>query len=155
MKLISSKGTYFSKKVIPVLWFSGLLIVAGGAILDGTAVEDPTFLLAPIFMIVVGAFLMYFLIWDLADEVLDGGDYLVFKRGSQEERIALTNVMNVNVSNNSNPPRITLRLVTPGEFGTSVAFLPARPFSLNPFAKNPIGEELIVRVDKARSKRAA
>jgi hypothetical protein len=29
------------------------------------------------------------------------------------------------------------------------------PFTFNPFAKNPVAEDLIVRVDRARSKRVA
>jgi hypothetical protein len=61
--------------------------------------------------------------------------------------------MNVNASTYVNPPRITLRLVTPGRFGNEIAFSPIAGFRLNPFAKNKIAEDLIVRVDRARSKR--
>lgn len=56
----------------------------------------------------------------------------------------------VNTSTNGNLPRVTLRLVKPGRFGSEISFaLPAR-FSFNPFAKHPVVEDLIVRVDKAR-----
>jgi hypothetical protein len=72
-----------------------------------------------------------------------------------EEDIPLSNVMNVSVSMYTNPSRITLRLVTPGKFGTELSFSPIRRFWLNPFAKNPLGEELIVRVDQARSRRVS
>jgi len=47
------------------------------------------------------------------------------------------------------------RLVTPGKFGTELSFSPIRRFWLNPFAKNPFGEDLIVRVDRARSRRVS
>jgi hypothetical protein len=49
-----------------------------------------------------------------------------------------------------NPPRITLKLARPGRFGDEVVFLPQKPFSFNVFAKNPIAEDLILRVDAAR-----
>jgi hypothetical protein len=63
--------------------------------------------------------------------------------------------MNVNASTMTNPPRITLRLATPSKFGSEIAFSPARQFTLNPFAPSPVAEDLIVRVDKARTLRQA
>jgi hypothetical protein len=94
------------------------------------------------------------LIWALADEVYDGGDYLLVKRGRVEDRIALSDIMNVSSSVMVNPPRITLRLARPSKFGDEVAFAPMRPMTLNPFARSAIAEDLIVRVDAARVKRA-
>jgi len=79
----------------------------------------------------------------------------VVRNGSEEERIPLGNIMNVSASTNTNPPRITLRLVRPGRFGADVSFSPSSRISFNPFAKNPVAEDLIVRVDKARLGRAA
>jgi hypothetical protein len=93
------------------------------------------------------------LVWDLADEVYDCGDFLLVRKRDEEDRVPLSNVMNVNASTYVNPPRITLRLVTPGRFGNEIAFSPIAGFRLNPFAKNKIAEDLIVRVDRARSKR--
>jgi len=52
-----------------------------------------------------------------------------------------------------NPPRVTLRLVKAGRFGSEVTFTPPMRFRFNPFAKPPIVEELIVRVDRARRER--
>jgi hypothetical protein len=46
---------------------------------------------------------------------------------------------------------VTLRLGHAGRFGNEIAFMPASSFSFNPFAKNPIVDDLIVRVDRARS----
>src|SRR5438094_58091 len=57
--------------------------------------------------------------------------------------------MNVSVSAYTNPPRITLKLVTAGKLGYEVAFSPIRPFSMNPFAGIEIADHLIVRVDPA------
>ena len=99
---------------------------------------------------VIGFFLMKKLIWSLVDEVHDGGDYRLVRKGGDEERVPLSNIMNVNASTNMNPPRVTLRLVKPGRFGSEVSFVLPRRFSFNPFAKHPVVEDLIVRVDKAR-----
>jgi hypothetical protein len=62
--------------------------------------------------------------------------------------------MNVSALTQMNPPRVTLRLAVPSVFGPEITFTPARPFTLIPFAKNEIAEDLIVRVDWARAKRA-
>lgn len=79
---------------------------------------------------------------------------MLVKNGSDEERVPLSNIMNVSASTNMNPPRITLRLVRPGRFGADVSFSPSSKISFNPFAKNPVVEDLIVRVDQARLRRA-
>jgi hypothetical protein len=151
---ISSKSTFFSKKVFPALWFGFLAVfVAGTLVADG---EDthPLFLAGPALMAVAGFFVMKKLVWDLVDEVYDCGDFLLIRNQGEEDRVALSNIMNVSASTNMNPPRITLRLVNPSRFGREIAFSPITGFTFNPFAKNQVAEDLIVRVDKARSRRA-
>lgn len=155
MKKISSGSTVFYKKVFPLIWFGFLVFfvvtaVAGGAVRDGQWV----FLVVPCFMAVFGFFLMKKLVWDLADEVYDCGDYLLVRNGNEEERISLSNIMNVSASSNMNPPKITLRLVHPGRFGSGVSFSPPSRISFNLFAKNAVAEDLMVRVDMARLRRA-
>ena len=90
------------------------------------------------------------LVFDLADQVYDAGQFLLVKKKGIEQRVALSNIKNVNASIMTNPPRITLSLVTPGELGPEISFCPVRPFTLNPFRKNEIAENLIDRVDRAR-----
>lgn len=152
MKRISSRNTLIVKKVFPALWFGFLafmlLIVVSGAgftFLPG--------LLAPLFLGGFGFFLMKRLVWDLVDEVYDCGDFLLVRNRSKEDSVALSNIMNVNASLLLSPPRITLRLINPGKFGKEIAFSPVRGFTLNPFAKDQVSEELMFRVDQARSKR--
>ena len=154
MTKISSGYTAFIKKVFPVFWFGfvGLFLVI--AISTGGYVKNPMLVIAPCALAVFGYFIFKKLVFDLVDEVYDCGDYLLIRNGGEEDHLALSNIMNVNTSTYTNPPRITLRLVNPGKFGTEVAFSPLRPFSLNPFTKNRVAEDLIVRVDKARSRRA-
>jgi hypothetical protein len=85
------------------------------------------------------------------DEVFDGGDYLLVKKGDEEARIQLTNIININYSVMSNPRRVTLSLRDECIFGNEVSFLPISSFNLSPFKKSSISEDLIKRVDEKRS----
>ncbi|MGA2552915.1 MAG: hypothetical protein ABSF50_22460 [Burkholderiaceae bacterium] len=153
MKKISSNSLFFTKRIFPVIWFGFLIFFASVPWVSG----HHQIALAPIvFACVMGAFgfvLMKKLVWDLVDEVYDGGDYLLVKNGGIEGRIELANVMNVGASVYTNPPRVTLRLAEPCAFGTEVSFSPARSFTLNPFARNRIVDDLIERADAARTRR--
>ncbi len=107
MTRISSRLTVFYK-MLPVLWIG---LVAFGAL---TAARDlGNFILIPIIMTVFVFFLGKKLMWDLADEVYDCVDSLLIRKHGEEERIALSNIMNVSESTYLNPPRVTLRLVHP------------------------------------------
>jgi hypothetical protein len=157
VKKISSGSTYFTKRVFPFLWFGFLAVfsvIAVIAMLNGVEDASPAFLLIPAAMAVFGFFLMKALVWNLADEVYDGGDFLLVRWGGREERVSLSNVVNVNASVAVNPPRITLRLAKPGKFGEEISFSPVSRFQLNPFGKNPVAEDLILRIDCARLRRA-
>jgi hypothetical protein len=152
MKKISSGSVFFLKKIFPVIWLGTLGAIIVPVYLGG-AFNRPggaVIVFGPCLMIVIGAFVYRRFVWDLADEVYDGGTFLRVHRGSEEDTIPLDNIMNVSASVGVNPPRITLRLVKPGRFGNEISFSPLRSFSLTPFAKNPIAEDLIVRVDAAR-----
>jgi hypothetical protein len=109
--------------------------------------------IVPAVMAVFGYLLMKKLLWDLADEVLDGGDFLIVRTRNQEERVPLSNIMNVSTSILVNPPRVTLRLISPGKFGNEISFSPATPFSFNLFARNVVAEDLIIRVHNAKTAR--
>lgn len=153
MTKISSKFTFFHKKVFPLFWFGFLSVFMAMALIDRVFEKDPMFLIGPIAMAAIGFVVMKKMVWDLVDEVYDCGEFLLIKNRGEEDRILLSNIMNVNTSTMMNPPRITLRLVNPGKFGSEIVFSPTAPFTFNPFAKNPVAEGLIVRVDKARTNR--
>ena len=151
MKKIS-RPTFILKRVFPVFWFGFLAVFATTAILHGDALKDVPFLIGPVAMAVFGFVLLRKLIWDLADEVEDHGDWLRVRRGSVEERVNLVDVMNVSMNQFSNPRRLSLRLRKPGAFGDEIVFIPqTQGLRLNPFARNPIAESLIQRVDRLRS----
>jgi hypothetical protein len=150
MRRISSRTTFFSKRVFPVIWFGFVALIFLGPLLGNKNKGGPPagFLLMPIFMAVFGYFIMKKLVFDLADEVLDDGNTLVVRFGSEEQRIPLSEIMNISYTYLSNPSRVTLTLRTPGRFGKEVSFSP--PQSFVPFAKSPIVADLIERTDAAR-----
>jgi len=153
VKKISSSTTFVSKKVFPVLWFGFLGVFVVLVSWSGGVKQAPMLLAVPLVMTAVGFLIMKQLVWSLADEVFDCGDFLLIRNGDEEERVPLSNIMNVSASTYVNPPRITLRLAHPGKFGDEIAFSPVRSFTLNPFARNEVAEDLIVRVDRARWRR--
>ena len=148
---ISSRNTFFLKRVLPVLWFGmvALSVAAGLAgARAGKAVPPPVFIV-PLLLLVIGYAIMRKLVFDLADEVFDEGDALRVRFGSEEERIALTDIINVGYTQFVNPPRITLTLRQPGRFGREVSFSPPQSF-FAPFVRNRLASELIERVEAAR-----
>lgn len=155
MKRISAATTIISKRIFPVVWALVLVAVLVGGVIDGKHRSDPLFFLPPVAVLVFGLFLWRGLAADLADEVLDMGDYLIVRKGQTTEKVLLANVMNVDSSFNVNPPRITLHLVNPCRLGRLVSFSPKSGPSLNPFAKNPLIEELVLRAHAARAKSSA
>ncbi len=148
-----------SQPVFVIKWFvPGLFVLVAIAMLSLAFLDErlkfnPVVLLGPVMVLTVGIIVFRMLVWDLADEVRDGGDYLLVRRGRIEERVPLTNIMNVSASVMVNPPRIELRLLEPNRFGNRIVFSPAKNGSLNPFARNAVAEDLIVRVDQARANR--
>jgi len=150
MRRISSRITFFNKRVFPVIWFGFVALAFLAPLLGRKNKGGPLagFLFVPIIMAAFGYFIMKKLVFDLADEVFDDGNTLVVRFGSEEERIPLSEIMNISYTNMSNPSRVTLTLRTPGRFGKEVSFSP--PQSFVPFAKSPIVADLIERADAAR-----
>ncbi len=152
MTLISSRMTFFSKRVFPIVWFGfiAIFVVTAVAASGGRRGIEAPFVVFPLVMAAFGVFLMKKLVFDLADEVWDDGTELVVKNKGFVERIPLSNIMNVSYMNLSNPPRVTLTLRTPGLLGKEVTFSP--PLRWIPFARSPIVDQLIERIDAARSR---
>ncbi len=151
MTRISSRATFVSKRLFPVVWFGVLgLFVFAVLASSGRRAVSPVFLIFPLFMGAFGYFLMRKLVFDLVDEVWDDGNELVVKNRGQVDRIPLSNIMNVSYQILTNPPRVTLTLRRPGSFGKEVTFSP--PVRWVPFARSPIVDDLIERIDAARSR---
>jgi len=154
METISSGRTFVMKRVFPVFWFGFLALFLLLVVFTGAFKKDVLFLVIPLAMALFGLALMRALIWDLADEVKDGGDFLLVRRGRIEERVQLGNVVNVGMSQFTNPPRLSLRLRTAGQLGDEVVFIPRGRPRLNPFARNELAEQLLQRVERLRNRGA-
>lgn len=107
MRQISSKLTFYYKRIFPIIWFGLLVVFLVMAVLGITSTNNsfPAMpLIVPIVMAVVGYTFMKKLVFDLVDEVFDDGNALVVRNGGKEDRIALSNIVNVSYSPYVNPP---------------------------------------------------
>jgi hypothetical protein len=153
MRRISSQRTFFYKRVFPVLWFG---VIATLMLVDLLASRRSHFealpmLAVPVMMIIVGYALFRRLYSGLVDEVWDDGDALIAKNAGAEERVPLSNVMNIGYSMFTNPERITMTLREASPLGKEISFIPlSAGFSFRWLSRNPIVDELIQRVDDAR-----
>jgi hypothetical protein len=152
MKKLSSKSTFFLKRIFPVLWFGFILFFLSAALFSKAHGKNSGIvmvLVTAVFMAVIGHFLMKNLVFDLMDEVYDEGSSLLFKNKGKSVRVNLADIKNVSYTVVVNPPRVTLSLRIKTEFGDEISFSP--PASLIPFKKNKDILELIDRIDRARS----
>jgi hypothetical protein len=151
-KRMSSRNTFFLKRVFPIIWIGvlGLFVFTAFATTRHGSSPPAVVFIAPVVAFAIGYFVMRRLVLDLADEVYDEGDALRVRFGGDEERIPLANIINVSYAGMTNPPRVTLTLRTPCRFGREVTFSPPRPFFGPLFGNNPLVKELIERVDAAR-----
>jgi len=152
-KRISSRNTFFQKRVLPPLLFGVLALGAALPLVltrgSPNAPPWPVFVMPCVVGVIIYAVLRR-LVFDLADEVWDEGDALRVRFGEEEERIPLAEIINLSYSGITNPPRITLTLRTAGRFGREVTFSPPQRFLSPLFRPNPLVNDLIERVDAAR-----
>jgi hypothetical protein len=149
MQRISSSSTFFFKRVVPMVM---LAVVVAGTVVSVLKPGDEwrwQLLWSLVFVVAYGV-LFRKLTFGIADEVQVTTDALVFRRGGIHERILLKDVLNVSVTRGTNPRRVTLRLRKADRFGDEVSFIPESPFSFNTFSRDPVAEDLIHRIDRAR-----
>jgi hypothetical protein len=150
--------TVVYKRGYPLVYFGFIAYFIAKVGYSEIVWRDAIFIGFPCLLAVGLFFLMKKTIWDLADEVEDGGDFLLVRMGGRQERVELANILNAWPSSaRTNPPRITLQLAEPGTLGAKIAFSPASNgfLTLIPFSPNKIADDLIARVDQVRSHRAA
>ncbi len=153
-KRISSRNTAFLKHVLPAIWLGIVAVFVAVALLGRPSGRSPPAVvyIVPALALAIGYAVIRRLVLDLADEVYDEGDALRVRCGDDEERIPLTNIINVSYAGLTNPQRITLTLRTPGRFGRQVTFSPPRRLFGPLFVENPLVNELIERVEAARQR---
>lgn len=145
-----SGSVFFHKYLFPTIWFGFLGVMIVFMILPTSGGDaSPMFIVLPLIMALFGYFMFRKLVWDLADEVLDAGDELIFRKGDKQQRVKLSDIINIGYSNMSSPERIVITSRTDGPIGKELVFTP--PLRLITFSKNPIVGRLIERVDRARN----
>ena len=153
MRRISSRMTFFYKRVFPVIWFGFLALFIAVPFFSfsnagHSAMPPLEFFIGPAIMAIVGYFVLKKLVFDLVDEVWDDGASLLIRNRGDEARVNLSDIKNVSYSPFINPPRVTLSLRTPTVFGDEITF--NAPTRFMPFSPSPIIKELINRIDLAR-----
>ena len=151
---MSSKMTFFYKRVFPVIWFGFLaafFLIGLAKSRAGDPISNLPSLIIPVVMAIIGYQIMKKMAFHLVDQVFDLGDALLVRNGGQEERIALADIKNVNFVPYMSPPQVTLSLRRPSLFGDTIVFCaPARLMTLSP---SPTIEKLVDRIDAARRER--
>jgi hypothetical protein len=146
---LSSASTFFVKRVLPVLWFGGLLYFAANSAFAGDIGAYWPFVLAPVAIIAITYYAFRAMIWRLADDVtLVDGALLVRQRG-RDYRIALGDVVDVPFTRFSNPSYLSLRLRDGHTYGDHVYFMPRAQFTLNLFAPNDVRNTLRLAIERA------
>ncbi|MGY8818977.1 MAG: hypothetical protein ACKVLM_06185 [Pseudomonadales bacterium] len=101
------------------------------------------------FMAVLGYLFFKNNLWNLADEVFDDGGSLLFYMNGKEQRVKLSEIININHTQMGSVERVVLKVRAGGAVGSELAFTP--PMRFNPFSKNAMITDLIERVDRART----
>ncbi|MBX9403801.1 hypothetical protein K4L06_21050 [Lysobacter sp. BMK333-48F3] len=137
--------TFCYKKVFPA-FFLGLPSLSFLYLLFNEPAGSTPVLVLPL-MIAVGFFVVRRYTADLADEVLDDGDKLKVRKGGLEQTVALRDIVDVSVTRNTNPARLSLRLDRAGALGDRIAFVPLSAASdCLPYKPNPLAGELKQRI---------
>ena len=151
MRRISSRATFFYKRVLPVFWFGYWITCLVGAlgIIGGSEPYLPAILFCGL-IVIFSLWMMIRFIWDLADMVWDDGDALIVREGRRQERILFSHIIDVSRIWMSRPSRLTVRLRTPSIFGKTFTFSPARGPCFDPQGPGELG--LIERIAVAQEK---
>jgi len=152
--LISSRATFFYKRVFIALWF-GFLFVCAAVVLSTTVAAGASYaeiavaVGIPVAVMVLGYTVFRITIMDVVDEVYDAGDALLVCNSGYEERIPLADVRHVKATLFVNPERIVLELAHDTRFGSRIAFLPSIRWIR--LVRNPLAAQLAERAEAARS----
>ena len=158
MKRISSSMTFVYKKVLPAIWFGFLVLLFLGLAIDMVTGARWTLtrrVLWPWMVMWMASGVMSVLALDLVDEVVDEGEYLLVRRGTQLERIAIADIAEVYEPMFSGQPRrVTLRLTKTGKLGREITFAAPEDIGSNPLRPSRVARDLVQRVAAARAETA-
>ncbi|PXV59519.1 hypothetical protein SAMN04487785_10138 [Dyella jiangningensis] len=155
MQRLSSRWTFFHKRVFPVLWFGFLVFAVVLLVYQGVVSRQIGLFVAailPLGFALFGATLFKRFVFDLADEVWLEGDHLLVRLGQRRSLIELSNVSDVETKMIQNPARVTLALRTPCfPFGEFISFVPVAAFSLwGVVGGDTVADEFMRRLSASR-----
>ena len=143
MKIISASPK-FEKLIVPSICFGWFLFSFIFAVSRSFLIVTVPF----IFIAVVMFFYFKNITWDLADEVIDQGNSLLFKKGRLEQEILLKDIISISYTRLFCPERAIIYSRTNGAIGNELAFkLPTNGFKIS---KKNLVKDLMLRVDNAR-----
>jgi hypothetical protein len=144
VRKISSRTTFWYRRVFPVFWFGFLLLwTVFALLLSGNERPPRIIFLIPGVMAIFGYFMIRWLVLPLADEVFLDGDEILVRKNGKKIRFSIRQILNVDSSMMTNPERITLTLREQSELGKEIAFSPTYRWHF--FSRHPIAEELIAK----------
>ena len=144
-------------KIGPFVFFGLLGLLLFLLLMSGAYETSPMLLVGVGVMAVYGVCSMRASRRDCVDDVLDCGDYLLVRKSGEEDTVQLSNIINVNFSKNPEniSAQITLRLASPGKFGTEISFAPPPKIYWGFPPRSEIAENLLVPAEKARRSQLA
>lgn len=126
MVRISSKETFFMKRVFPAIFFGIIALIIAlsvrAMIIKGT-VPYKELILMPI-LTVFFWYLIKIICLDVVDEVWDDGDQLRVKVKKKFINIQFENVDNISTVPYSSPRKVRLSLKAPVDIGNEITFIP-------------------------------
>ena len=136
------------QRIFPIGWFGFLavfiLVALRNGLRSGPDFESTVSVILPVLMAIIGYRFMKKQVFNLVDEVFDGGDALLVRSGGREERIALADSKRQLLSLHESP-QVTLSLRRLTVFGDTIVFLP--PSRMKPLS---CIDDPVDRIDAAR-----
>ena len=138
------------KRGIPILWlitsiatFTILFLTMG----EGSGDRLIVYLAMGASVIIAG--LIYKIaIADLADEVIDHGDHLIFRKGNLKQTVELRDIINIRRARTTKNDKVILTVQSSGPIGNRLAFL--AEYRVIRFTEHPIVTELRQRMEDAK-----
>ncbi len=149
--LLSSKMTFFYKRILPGLWLAFLTVFVINSMM---AEGQPDLLLKLVIvalLLIASYFLLFATFFKFVDEVIDQGTSLAVKQGDKPITITLKDIRSITYAHDGNPPTVTVHLKTGkgGKLGQKFSFMPIT--ELGPFKKNEKITNLINRVERLQN----
>ena len=153
MKRISSSNTRVLQLYTPFLFsFFGLMFAVAMPLrhtLENVGIQFPSVIATCMLLACVIAWFARSLM-GFADEVIDEGDALLVRRRGIQERVAISNIIEVRDRTNVRwPPRVVLILRQPSALGSYIVFCPEGGSRLS--GGNPVANDLRVRLQRSRA----